>query len=103
MNERFIVAGLLAAVAALAGAAYAGIASAMYYGPYYTMMGYYGTPDADSDFSQHYMDMLDIHEQYLNGEISYEQFLEMMNEEHEEAMPYGCGGYGMMGYRMMGM
>jgi hypothetical protein len=52
---------------------------------------------------EHYREMLDLHRQYFNNEITFEEFYaEMDNEmiEHWKEMP--ChGGYGMMGFRGM--
>lgn len=56
------------------------------------------------EFREHYSEMLDLHKQYFNNEISFEELWESMenDEFHYEYMP--CHqGYGMMGYHMMGM
>jgi hypothetical protein len=53
----------------------------------------------------HYREMLDLHKQYFNNEISFEEFNEEMNgemTEHYEDMPCNEGS-GMEGYNMMGM
>lgn len=56
----------------------------------------------DSGYGEHHREMLDLHKQYFNNEIGYEEFAGMMEKEMlEDGMP--CfGGYGMMGPSMMG-
>lgn len=65
----------------------------------------YGSYDLqDSGFRDSYDEMLDIHKQYFNNEISSDEFWEKMNDESLYAgMPcHGYGGFGMMGPSMMG-
>ncbi len=57
------------------------------------------------EFEDHHREMLDLHKQYFNNEISFEEFNEEMNgemTEHYEDMPCNEGS-GMAGYNMMGM
>ena len=56
----------------------------------------------DSDLSEHYRDMMELHKQYFNSEISYEEFVGMM-EDLEVPYDHPCSaGIGMMGHGMMG-
>ncbi len=42
----------------------------------------------DSDFRGHHKEMLDLHKQYFNNEISYDEFADMMEKEMlEDGMP----------------
>ena len=65
----------------------------------------YGSYDLqDSEFRDSHDEMSDIHRQYLNNEISSDEFRERMNDESLYAdMPcHGYGWFGMMGSSMMG-
>ena len=51
----------------------------------------------NESWEEHQQEMFELHEQYSTGEITYEQFVEEMNEEMEEhGMPCRMG-FGMMG------
>lgn len=54
--------------------------------------------------SMQYQEMLDLHKQYFNDEITSREFFEKMeNSDYHDEVNSCHGGYGMMGYPMMGM
>lgn len=56
-----------------------------------------------SDFREHYKEMLDLQEQYFNGDISFEEFEEKMMSDESYGERHPChAGSGMMGLGMMG-
>jgi uncharacterized membrane protein len=89
MNNKIIV-GL---VALFAVTLYIGTISAHSYGV-----------DAQDDYREHHEKMMELHEQYANGEITEEEFWEQMEDDEFHRDGYGChSGFGMMGFPIMGM
>ena len=48
-------------------------------------------------WEEHHEEMFELHEQYESGEISYQEFIDEMNEEMEEHNMPCRMGFGMMG------
>jgi hypothetical protein len=58
----------------------------------------------NTEFRENYRDMLDIHMQYFNGETTFDEFYEEMESEEFHIDDEDChGGYGMMGFPLIGM
>lgn len=86
MNKRLLV--MLAALAVLTISA--GIISAHY------------SDEQGDGLKEHYREMLDLHGQYLSGEISFNELWDAMGSQGLGDSEMPChGGYGMMGYGMM--
>jgi hypothetical protein len=99
MDRNLVVfAGIVVALFAGAGLISAAVSAHMSDG------GYYQFNSQDPEFSEHYREMLELHKQFSNNEISLEEFEEKMFSEEFHEDGFGChGGFGMMGpYMMMG-
>jgi hypothetical protein len=92
-----LVAGIISALLIGAGVISAAVSAHMFDG------GYYQYNIQDPEFQDHYREMLELHKQYFNGEISFEEFEQQMFSGEFHGEGFGChGGFGMMGLHMMG-